>query len=97
MLRYHSVAPSSEIYLSNHDNHVNKQREATMIGFDLLCDLKEVESVEHINQPIHINNITLKRHASHSDILSLGPADVLNILGLTHPHDIGNRSSKNTN
>lgn len=41
------VTPSSHIYLGTHANQVNMRREATMIIFDLLCDLKEVELTKH--------------------------------------------------
>ena len=67
-----------------------------MIGFDLPCDLKEVESMEHIKKPIHINNRTLRRHVIHSDILSLGPIDVLDILSLSRFRAIGMGGSGNT-
>jgi len=66
-----------------------------MILFDLLCDLKKVQSMEHINQPIHISNKTLGRHVNHLDIPSLGPPDVLDILGLIHSNVIGKISPRN--
>ena len=66
-----------------------------MIRFYLLCDLKEVELTEHINQPIQIINRTLRRHVSHSDILSLGPTDVLDILGLDRFPVIGKGATRN--
>jgi len=66
-----------------------------MIGFNLLCDLQEVESIEHINQTIHINNKTLKIHVSYSDMLSLGPTDVLEIISINHSHAISMTTSRN--
>lgn len=60
-----------------------------MIGFDLPCDLKEVELMEHNNKPIHIKNKKIKRHVIHSDILSSSPTNILDILHLTRSHAIG--------
>ena len=51
--------------------------------------------MKNINQPIHISNITLKRHVSHSNILPLGPTDVLILLTPGHSHSIGMRMSRN--
>ena len=66
-----------------------------MIEFNIICELKEVKSMEHINQPIHINNINLRRHVNHLDILSLGPTDVMYTLSHIHSHAIGMTTSKN--
>ena len=60
-----------------------------------ISDLTKVESTKHINQPIDINNKTLRRLVSHLDILSLGPIDVMDILGLSHSHDTEKRASRN--
>ena len=40
------VTPSSHIYPRNHPVGVNMWREATMIWFDILSHIKEVESME---------------------------------------------------
>ena len=53
--------------------------------------------MKHINQPIHISNKTIKRHVIHSDIMSLGPIDVLDILSHIRSHDIGMKTSRNPN
>jgi len=45
-LLYHSVTPSSHIYPSNHLVGVNMWREATMIWFELLSHVKEVQLME---------------------------------------------------
>ena len=95
LFRQCGVTPSSHIYPSNHANRVNMRQEATMIGFDLLRDLKEVESMKDINQPIHISDRIPRRHVNYSDILSLGPTDVLDILRLNLSHAIGVRASRN--
>jgi len=41
------------------------------------------------NKPIHINNNTLKRHVTHSNILSLSPTNILSLLTPSHSHAIG--------
>ena len=46
MLSYHSGTPSSHIYPSNWLAGVNMWQEATMIWFDLLSHVKEVEPME---------------------------------------------------
>lgn len=66
-----------------------------MIRFDLLCDLKEVEPMEHHAQSSIIINRTLKRQVSHSDSVSLGPTTVLDLLGHSHPHAMGKGVTKN--
>ena len=46
LLWYHSITPSSHIYPSNQPSGVNMWWEATMIWFDLLSHVKEVELTE---------------------------------------------------
>jgi len=60
-----------------------------MIIFDLLCDIKEVESMEHHTQSSNIINRTHRGQVSHSNSLSLGPTIVLDILGHSHSHAMG--------
>jgi len=60
-----------------------------MIKFDLLRDLKEVESMEHHTQSSNIINRTLRRQVSHSNNMSLGPTIVLDLLGHSHSHAMG--------
>jgi len=91
------VTPSLQIYPSNQPTRVNMRQEATMIGFDLLCDLKKVELLEHIKWPIHINKRTLTSHVSHLRILFLGSTDVLSILSLSCSHTLGMTVSRNPN
>ena len=68
-----------------------------MIKFNLLCDLKEVESMEHHTQSSNIINKTLKRQVSHSDNLSLGPTIVLELLGHNHSHAMDKGATNNLN
>lgn len=60
-----------------------------MKGFNLLRDLREMESMKHINHTFHINNNTPRRHLSHSDILHLGPTNILDLLTSRRSHAIG--------
>ncbi len=66
-----------------------------MIKFDLLCDLKEVELIEHHTQSSNISNKTLKRHVSHSYSLLLGPTVVLDLLGHNRSHAMGKGVTNN--
>ena len=50
-----------------------------MKGFNLLSDLKEMESMEDINHTFHIDNNTPRRHLIHSDILTLDPTNLLDL------------------
>jgi len=62
---------------------------ATIIKFDLLCDLKEVESTKHHIQLSNLINKTLERQVNHSDSLSLGPTIVLDLLGHSPSRTMG--------
>lgn len=66
-----------------------------MIGFDLLCDLKEVESMEKSHTVIQHQLQNPQETCRHSYNLSLGPTNVLDILGLSRSHAIGKRASRN--
>ncbi len=66
-----------------------------MIRFDLLCDLKEVESTEHHAQSSNIINKAIRRQASHLDILSLGLTSILYTLGHSHSHAMGKGVTSN--
>ncbi len=57
-----------------------------MMGFDLLCDLKEVEWMEHHIKSYNTINITLKRQVNHLDNLCLGPTTILDLLGHSSSH-----------
>jgi len=61
-----------------------------MNRFNLLGELKEMESTEHINHTFRIP----RRHLSYSDILTLGPFDISNILTSGRSHDIGMPTSR---
>ena len=56
---------------------VNMRQEATTILFDLLGDLKEVESIEHNTHSSNIIHITFNGQVILSDSVSLGPTVVL--------------------
>ena len=60
-----------------------------MIVFNLLCDLKEVESKEHHIQSSNLVNITLTIQVSHYDSLSLGPTTIMDFLDCILPHSMG--------
>ena len=68
-----------------------------MIIFDLLCDLKEVESKEHHIWSSNTINKTLRRQVSHSNCLSLGPTVVLDLLGHSHSHAMGKGATRDPN
>jgi len=66
-----------------------------MIRFDLLCDLKEVELMEHHTQSSNIINKTLRRQVSPRDNLSLGPTIFLGLLGHSRSHVMGKGATNN--
>jgi len=49
------------------------------------------------NKPIHISNHTTRRHDNHSDILPLGPTDVLSLPTQSRSHVIGKKETNNSN
>lgn len=59
-----------------------------MIRFDLLCDLKEVESMNITHNHPTSSIRTPKRQVSHSDSLSLGPTAIMDLLGHSRSHAI---------
>jgi len=85
---------SSHIYLSNHPIKVNMWREATTMGFNLLCDLKEVESIEthHTNLPHQQKDSQEPSHSSRNQ--PLGPTKFSDQLILILSHAMGIPASK---
>jgi len=65
-----------------------------MIRFDFLGDLKEVESTEHHIESYNTINKTLERQVNHSEILSLCPTVVLDLLGHSCSHAMGKRATE---
>lgn len=60
-----------------------------MIIFDLLGNVKEVESMEHHTQLSNIIKKTLRRQVIHYDSLSHGPNVFLENLKLSRSHAMG--------
>lgn len=58
------ITPSSHIYPSNRPTRVNMWQEATMIWFNLLIPLKEVETTKHnqIDHPCILQDLTQLPH-----------------------------------
>ena len=68
-----------------------------MIRFDLLCDLKEVESMEHHTQSSNIINKTVIRQVIHSDNMSPCLIIIMDLLGYSLSHAMGKGATKNPN
>lgn len=94
---YLVVTPPPRSTQSNHANRGNMRRDATTSRFNLLCHLKEVESMEHHIQSSNIINKTLIRQVSHSSSLSMVPTAILRLLGHSHSRDMGKGAAKNLN
>ena len=88
------ITPSSDIYPSNRPTGVNIWREVTMIWFDLLNHIKEVEPKKHTIHTFHNNNKTLRNYPNLSDNQPLSPTEFLDQLTPGHSHDIGMHASK---
>lgn len=88
------VTPSSKIYLSNGNTELNMQRKATIMGFNLLGDVKEVESTKTHPYTFHIINKTSNIHPNHSANHPPRPTQVLVHQAPVHSLDMNQNASK---
>ncbi len=90
------VTPSYHIYPNNQPSKVNILREATMIWFDLLSHVKEVEPMETHHTNINYQLQDPKESIQYFRQLALGPIDILDNLRLIHSHAIGMSTTNNS-
>lgn len=89
MLWYHFIAPSSDIYPTNQPTRVNMQHETTMIWFDLLNHIKELEPMKNTIETFNIIITTLTNHLNLFANQPLGPNEILDHLTSRCSHAIG--------
>jgi len=65
-------------------------------GFNILGDLKEMQSMEHIKKTHPYQQNTLRGQVSHSNSLSLSPIDDLSLLTQSRSHAIGKTMTGNS-